>query len=63
MLFGVLANYVQVPELFYLPEVLLDDSEMALEDNEETDVMLGMANSTLFLLLSLNVFMLRCFTN
>jgi len=60
LLFGVLTNYVQVPELFYLPEVLLDASEMALEDCE-TDKMLGMTNSCLTLLPSLYVYMLIWF--
>lgn len=60
VLSGVLANYVQVPELFYLPEVLLDASEMSLEECE-TDKMLGMTDSNLTLLLSLYAYMPICF--
>lgn len=59
MLFGILALYVQVPELFYLPEVLLDDSEMALEGCE-TEKMLGMTNSIPTLFTKLYVNLLIC---
>lgn len=39
---------MQVPELFYLPEVLLDDSETDSEDSQ-TDMLPGMANSHLMI--------------
>jgi hypothetical protein len=48
VLWGPPAKHVQVPEMFYLPEVLIDDSEMDSEDSE-TNMVPGMANSFLIL--------------
>lgn len=40
---------MQVPELFYLPEVLLSDSEMVPEDSQG-DKLLGISNFFLIVL-------------